>query len=58
MRGHGDEDYSHTSVYSVAVQECSVTFSSSYIIIFNIWRIMLTMQDRLAAGMIVISPKP
>lgn len=37
MRGHGDEDYSHTSVYSVAVvQECSATFSFSYISIFNI----------------------
>lgn len=53
MRGHGDEDHSHTSVYSVAVvQECTATFSLSYITIFNIWRIMVTMQDRLAAAMI------
>lgn len=37
MRGRGDEDYSYTSVYSGAVvQECSATFSFSYIIIFNI----------------------
>lgn len=37
MRGHRDEDYSPTSVYSVAVvQECSATFSFSDIIIFNI----------------------